>query len=417
MSKTGESKAIRIIAASDQAVYLRGLETLALSMPDFHLVGEARSCAETLQLCQLTHPEIVLMDLRHAREHELIPKLNQAYPALKIVVLQDCTECVDPNEYEDLPVYIFSRDVTEDEFKVALRQVQRDPASAAEQAGHPIFPHQLRLDSDEDDNDEPPPAEPAKILPQTRSEEILTRELLMAGRIQADILPEEAPQINGWDFSAVLIPAYETSGDFYDFIPLIYKKWGIVVADVTDKGMGAALFMALTSTLLRTYATRYPTLPGLTMSEVSERILSDTRGNMFVTTFYGILEPGTGRLIYANAGHPPGILVTNLRGRVSFERLRPTGMALGVSEQASWKQKMVRFNPGDMLVLYTDGISEAQNPQGEYFGEDGLIDAALELYGQPAGAVCQGLVDAVQDYTHNAPRQDDIALIVIRREV
>ena len=104
-----------------------------------------------------------------------------------------------------------------------------------------------------------------------------SQELEMAWRIQAGILPDGAPTVRGWDIAAKLEPAHETSGDFFDFIPVANDKWGIVIADVTDKGLGAAVFMALCSTLIRTYATRYPTLPAIAMSSVNERILSDTR--------------------------------------------------------------------------------------------------------------------------------------------
>ena len=238
----------------------------------------------------------------------------------------------------------------------------------------------------------------------------------MAGRIQADILPEEAPQIAGWDIAAVLQPARETSGDFYDFLPLSAHKWGLVVADVTDKGMGAALLMALTSTLMRTYAARFPTLPAFTLSTVSERILSDTRGGMFVTAFFGILETHTGRFLFANAGHPPAYLIGSRKGRETVERLVRTGMALGVSEEARWKQKSLRMEPGDVLVVYTDGITEAQTPTGKTFGEERLLEVLLAHAKASANALCSAVFEEVRNFTGNSPRQDDIALVVIKRE-
>lgn len=238
----------------------------------------------------------------------------------------------------------------------------------------------------------------------------------MAGKIQADILPEDPPPMQGWDIAARLVPARETSGDFYDFIPISEHKLGMVVADVTDKGMGAALFMALTSTLIRTYAVRYPTLPAIALSAVSERILSDTRGGMFVTTFYGILEPHTGRLLYANAGHPAGVLIRSRRGKELIDLLRPTGMALGVSDDARWRQKEARMIPGDVLVLYTDGITEANNPNGVFFEEDRLIETILQNADNSAQEILDALIEAVQRFIGPVPRQDDIAMIVVRRE-
>jgi sigma-B regulation protein RsbU (phosphoserine phosphatase) len=189
----------------------------------------------------------------------------------------------------------------------------------------------------------------------------------------------------------------------------------LVVADVTDKGMGAALFMALSSTLFRNYANRFPTLPALTMSAVSERILSDTRGDMFVTAFLGILEPHTGRLTFANAGHPPGYLISQQRGKVSVDSLSHSGMALGVTETARWKQKTVRFLPGDYLILYTDGITEAQNQFGDFFGNHRLVDAALAQIGKSPREMQTAIIAEVNEFMGSTPRQDDIAMVIIRR--
>jgi serine phosphatase RsbU (regulator of sigma subunit) len=238
----------------------------------------------------------------------------------------------------------------------------------------------------------------------------------MAGRIQTDILPEEEPVIPGWEVSAKLEPARETSGDFYDFLPLTDRKWGFVVADVTDKGMGAAIFMALSSTLMRTYANRFPTLPAMALTAVSQRILSDTRGGMFVTSIFGVLEPHTGRFIYANAGHPPGFLVSLQKGKESIDHLRPTGMALGVLEQARWKQKIVKMNPGDFLILYSDGITEAQNSQGTFYEEDRMLDAALSIPGGSAIEIRNAILKDVHRFSGSAQYRDDITLVVVKRK-
>jgi glutamyl-tRNA synthetase len=214
--------------------------------------------------------------------------------------------------------------------------------------------------------------------PHETADEGRIRELKMAGRIQADILPEGVPEIPGWDIAARLISARETSGDFFDFIPLDNQHWGIVVGDVTDKSIGAALFMALTSTLIRTYAVRYPTLPALAMDVVNQRMLSDTRGNIFVTAFYGVLEQKIARLRFVNAGHPPALLVGS-RGAKPIDLLKPTGAALGMLEKTHWRQKVVKFQPGDVLFLYTDGITEAQNSYEEFYGIQRLMKV-LRLY-------------------------------------
>jgi DNA-binding NarL/FixJ family response regulator len=404
-----EKKSTRVAIASDQAIYLRGLASLVLSVPDFALVGEAVNRAEVVQLCQLMQPDILLIDLKsdHQHGHEVVHNIQKQWAHIKIVLMCETQEVdLGPEDPNYPPVFYFSRDVSEDEFKEALIQVGKAAPQPVSGQEHTFFHHQ---DEDGDEHESRP-----KQPPVQRSEELLTRELVMAGRIQEDILPEEPPIIPGWDIAARLEPARETSGDFYDFIPLANNKWGVLVADVSDKGMGAALFMALTSTLFRTYAARFPTLPGLTMNVVNERILSDTRGNMFVTSFFGVLEPHTGRLNFSNAGHPPAYLISTQRSRDPIHELRTTGMALGISEQARWKQKMVRMNPGDILVLYTDGITEAQDQAGDYFQEL-LLDVILSKAESSAAAIVEHLLSEVHRFVGKMPRQDDIALLVIRR--
>ena len=239
-------------------------------------------------------------------------------------------------------------------------------------------------------------------------------ELEMAGKLQSRILPENPPEISGWDIATTLLPARETSGDFYDFIPLANDKWGILIADVTDKGLGAAVFMAMCSALIRTYAVRFPTLPALALSSVNERIFSDMRGGLFLTAFYGILEPDTGRLRYDNAGHNPPLLLGSQKGK-PVERLARTGMALGVSEDATWQQKLLKLSPGDRLVMYTDGITEAHNRQGSLFSEARLLEIIRDRRQRSAEDVLEAIMNDVSRFTRDAPDQDDMALVVLSR--
>lgn len=411
-----ECKPTRLVIVSDQPIYLKGMESLVLSIKNLQLIGEARNAEDARQLCQLSEPEMVLLDLRNDMEQriEIARCIHIVCPSIKVILMiSPHEESNHPDGYEHLPLYYFPRDISENEFKAALDHIQlgsyqREDALSIIGAGDSSSwltgdPERQSLDL-------------FSRITQIRNEEVMTRELMMAGKIQADILPEEPPTLPGWDFAARLEPAHETSGDFYDFIPLTDHKWGLVVADVTDKGMGAALFMALSSTLIRTYANRFPTLPGLTLRTVSERILSDTRGGMFVTSFFGVLEPLTGRFIYANAGHPPGYIIHSKPGKESIDRLRPTGMALGVSDQAQWRQKIARFSSGDVLVLYTDGITEAQDPSGTFFDEDRLVDVVLSHSSGSAADILDALLEDVRRFVGKTSRQDDIALIVARRE-
>jgi DNA-binding NarL/FixJ family response regulator len=241
----------------------------------------------------------------------------------------------------------------------------------------------------------------------------LAQQLASAAKIQSDLLPARMPELPGWEFAARLEPALETSGDFYDLIGLHTNHWGLVIADVSDKGMGAALFMALSSTLIRTYAKQYPTLPALSISTVNERILSDSRSGMFVTAFYAVLEPNSGRLRYVNAGHNPPILISNQKGK-GIDRLQSTGMALGVMGEMIWKQKVTRLLPGDVLVMYTDGVTDAQDAHGQFYGEQRLLQV-IRRCNCPAQETLEVILEDVDHFTGGTPQADDITLLVVRR--
>jgi serine phosphatase RsbU (regulator of sigma subunit)/DNA-binding NarL/FixJ family response regulator len=241
----------------------------------------------------------------------------------------------------------------------------------------------------------------------------MAQQLAAAAKIQSDLLPARMPDLSGWEFAARLEPAMETSGDFYDVISLHNNHWGLVIADVSDKGMGAALFMALSSTLIRTYAKQYPTLPALSISTVNERILSDSRSGMFVTTFYAVLEPNTGRIRYVNAGHNPPILISSQKGK-RVDRLQSTGMALGVMGEMIWKQKVTRLLPGDLLVMYTDGITDAQDPHGQFYGEQRLLQV-IRRCNCSAQETLEIILDDLDHFTGGMPQADDVTLLVVRR--
>ena len=245
------------------------------------------------------------------------------------------------------------------------------------------------------------------------------QELAVAWRIQESFLPDHVPQVPGWQLAASLEPARQTSGDFYDLIPLPNGRLGILVADVADKGTGAALYMALSRTLIRTYAIEYDTQPAHALRAANRRILRDTQSDLFVTVFYGILDPDSGSLAYCNAGHNPPYLLGAHTGAV--QALSLTGMALGVIEDETWEEGTAQMAEGDVLVLYSDGIPEAANAQGAFFGTERMLavlrDVLLALPAPSAGEVQDALLAEVRAFVDDAPQFDDMTLMVVVRDV
>ena len=256
----------------------------------------------------------------------------------------------------------------------------------------------------------------ARVYAQQLAHESVSRELALAGQIQSDFLPDTLPDVPGWQLAAMLEPARETSGDFYDVIPLPSGRLGVLIADVADKGMGAALFMALSRTLLRTYAVEYNTQPELVLSAANRRILADTRAGLFVTVFYGVLDPTSGELMYANAGHNPPYLLSACDGNM-IQELDRTGVPLGIIDGGKWQQRVVRIAPGDVLLLYTDGITEAQNAQEAFFDEDRLREVVRANQGRSAPDIQDSVIAQVSAFVGDAPQYDDITLMVIVRAV
>ena len=352
-------KPIRIILVDNQAASLGSIQAALELSTVLQLVGQAANSQEAVQLCQMTQPDIALINLNAPGLDGLgvIHWLTRQQPQVTLLAL------CDPAGEDQLRAALkagASGYLPHEAAPEALASTIEHVIEGKRRASASAYPEAQPTMSG--DGPASPPAQgvnsaPKKAPSRTTAIDdnlysLRSAELAEAARIQTSLLPGEAPTIPGWDVAVKLQPARETSGDFFDFLALEHGKYGIVIGDVSDKGLGAALFMAMTSTLFRTYISREPSLPALTISTVNERIISDTGGSSFVTAFLGVLEPNTGRLRYVNAGHVPPLLLSVLKGK-NIDRLRRTGMALGVLKETSWQQKLVKFAPGDyMLLLY-----------------------------------------------------------------
>ena len=240
-------------------------------------------------------------------------------------------------------------------------------------------------------------------------------ELQLAGEIQTSFLPRFIPEVAGWQITVTLEPARDASGDFYDFIQLPDGRIGLLMADVAGKGIGAAMYMAMCSTLIRCYALEYGLNPARVLAAANTRILADTHTNWFVTVFYGVLDPYTGILTYCNAGHNPPFL-WHATNNGHAHALTRTGLPLGVLADLTWGQQQVDMASGDVLVLYTDGITEAQDEDEDLFGEKRLQRVVAANLGRAAEVIEFKLIAAVEDFVGDAPQFDDIALMIVTRE-
>jgi phosphoserine phosphatase RsbU/P len=242
-------------------------------------------------------------------------------------------------------------------------------------------------------------------------------ELAIAAEIQQSFLPDTITQIEGYDIAAKSVMAKEVGGDFFDVIPLEVVplgpgKLGIMIADVSGKGIPAALFMALSRIVVRVNASWYAGKPAVAIRDANTIISQDSKSGMFVTLFYGLLDSATRTFAYVNAGHNPPIHYSAADSTLS--ELEATGIAIGLMDDSQYSQDTVLMASGDLLILYTDGITEAENAQREMFGLERLKEIILASTALSSQHIIEAILTAVRTYTGEYPQSDDITLMVIR---
>lgn len=244
---------------------------------------------------------------------------------------------------------------------------------------------------------------------EAQQRERLEQELRVARLIQQTLLPKELPTLNGWQVGTYYQPARAVGGDFYDFVDLPDGRLALVIGDVTDKGVPAALVMASTRAILRAGAQRF-TSPGAILEYANDLLCPDIPPNMFVTCLYVVLDPNTGRLQFANAGHD----LPYRKSATGVEELRATGMPLGLMPGMHYDEREIMLEPDDTVLFYTDGLVEAHNPQREMFGFPHL-KALLEVH--PGGLeTINYLLDQLAAFTGpDWEQEDDATLVVLQR--
>ncbi|PKO03142.1 MAG: hypothetical protein CVU43_04205 [Chloroflexi bacterium HGW-Chloroflexi-5] len=244
--------------------------------------------------------------------------------------------------------------------------------------------------------------------------ERMEREFQLARQIQQAFLPESLPEHEDWQLSRLWQTAHEVGGDFYDIFETKDKRIALVIADVADKGMPAALYMTVTRTLIR--ATLQSTSsPGKVLARVNDLLESDSRNGMFVTAILALLDPRTGVLEYANAGHNLPLLIQSNPAQII--RLEKDGIALGVMPQAVYNNKKITLKPGETLLFYTDGVTEAFSSEGELFTEPRLVEALLATTSSSAEQLLTSIDDLIQYFRKGEPPSDDLTMIAIRRNI
>jgi phosphoserine phosphatase RsbU/P len=256
------------------------------------------------------------------------------------------------------------------------------------------------------------------IADEVAQRERLNREVEIAREVQERLFPQKLPVIEGLDYAGHCRPALGVGGDYYDFLALPKGNLGIAIGDVSGKGIAAALMMASLQASLRSEATRAPENLAAAVANINRLVYEASSSNRYATFFYGQYDPAGGRFDYVNAGHNPPMLFHRVAGSESLARLEPGGTVIGLLEDVHYAQGSVKLSPGDVLVAFTDGISEAMNLDDEEWGEERMIatigDAIQQGRCCSAQQLLECLFDAATRFAGTAPQHDDMTLVVLR---
>jgi len=254
--------------------------------------------------------------------------------------------------------------------------------------------------------------ETARLHQADLAKQRMERELQLGHTMQSSLIPAAVPSIEGWEFAAWWQPAREVSGDYYDFVQL-GDRVGLVVADVADKGVHAALFMALTRSTVRASLTALPT-PAAGINAANRLISQDATGGMFVTLCYAQFHPGSFEVTYVNAGHNPPLWVRSAQHEIV--ELEPTGIFLGFDSGMPIEDKTVRCASGDIFVFFTDGVTEAMNPARLQYGDDRFQATLLQNSHRSPAEILEQIQQSLQAHTADTIQSDDVTLVIVKRK-
>lgn len=241
--------------------------------------------------------------------------------------------------------------------------------------------------------------------------ERLERELQVAFEIQTSILPQSLPELKGYDFGALMVPARAVGGDFYDIIPLSSNKVGIIIGDVADKGVPSAIFMAQTHALLYAMA-NIDTTPTQVLLHVNDLLLKIGESSLFVTVLYGVLDRTTNEFAYARAGHELPIII-NAEGKTDIAPYEQ-GQLMGILDDLVLDEQIISCPPGGTILLYTDGVIDARHSNGESFGMERLLDVTRKIHPGSAQDQCDQLWQILCDFQSKDAQEDDVTIVVVK---
>jgi serine phosphatase RsbU (regulator of sigma subunit) len=237
-----------------------------------------------------------------------------------------------------------------------------------------------------------------------------TRDLIQAAEIQRGILPRGAPKLAGVELAGHNAASRTVGGDYYDFLPYPDGRVAVVLGDVAGKGMSAALLMSNLQARVQILAEEVTDLAGL-MHRLDQSIAAHSPDNRFITMFFGLIDPKNGTVNYCNAGHNPPLLI---RAGGDVERLAAMGTVLGIMPEIGYLEESRELRPGDLLAVYSDGVTEAEHPEHGEWGEERLAELLIARKGEPAERIVDCVTEAVREWTLDAPPADDITIVVAR---
>jgi sigma-B regulation protein RsbU (phosphoserine phosphatase) len=250
--------------------------------------------------------------------------------------------------------------------------------------------------------------ERSRLQEEVRAKRRIDAEMLVARQVMEDLIPRDVPSLDGLDIAGVNEASFEVGGDYYEFIPLPEDRWGIIIADVAGKGIGAALQVSAIRASIYALVDRELAIRAV-MRRANRFFFDSVDGGRYVTLFYAVLDVSTRQMIYVNAGHQPPLLV---RPDGAVEKLWSGGVPIGMFESPRYFEGGARLRSGDLLALYTDGIVESSNAHDEEFGHDRLVATMHGARTESAQVICQRVMDDVRGYSFGSP--DDRTLLVLK---